>query len=990
MADAPKKPTEAGGEKHSPADVEAAGAKKKLEADSKPDTPAASTPAAAADKPAGTDKDKPAEPGAAPASGTPAADKPAGEKAGAEKTDKPGEEHHEDTASWLYEQTFGRVDTLAEVKGLFGFGKHATAADKEILAAVQVHDPLAKAKLGADGKPVGADGKPIGADGKPLPADAPPALTLDGTIKPGDLGKSAGLKAGDGNGNLFDPSSWNWRTFTPDFAESTLASIGTAIKDTASDWLADWYDSSQEMLPNLDAAKQNAKAFSTATEDHILTQGSSVTKEQADQTLNSKLPEGVSADHVRDLLSFGLDGDKVDYTYNFTDGTSKEFDPETKARRIVNEDGSASLYLPGADGKGTGLRVNEDVNGNVTWMFSDGVLREGGDGSFTSSFGDWQKLQVAASKEISSGLRKLVSISERDDDKSRGTTVDAAKADDGITREMLAGKTFDGQPLTAEKVRELLKSGLPGADTQTLTTKGYEGSKVQEINGVQRIESPDGKTVTLQLPDGTKIVQGEKGTTWEKPNGKDALGHDKPPDVLKESADHKQFILFPGDPHSDIVQGFTNPDSAKLNLSNEQNRTVAEMITDRYNELISAGKTHDEALAEIAKQQFVGGARSEDGRRRAGFLQQIDGKWYQVNSNGEEIHLREVTKGEDGKLKLGTQFQFDKETGGWVVGNRKGRDGQPPEGVQPWTGEAPKIKVGPDGAVTVGDDSSLTLRRTGDVVVATTAAHTLTADPSKVGEESTISSKNLGEKLDTVVANTVRTVMTDNDKVVQEHAIGADGQVEGTLLRRDAETGVITTDEAIIKPNGDMTVPGLGGMQFKANGDILTADGRSIYNAGSHSWAADSGIISGGEFHGLTRTEAARIMSDASAASGKAISIGSLALSIAKSGNPNALGIMRSLAWAGISVADAGIAAAQGFAPAVISLSLSKSINFAALNVSDSQDRALARIEKFGIFDSTTQHQAMIAGSFGSTYVTPESAARHYAAKSRPELKVVA
>lgn len=970
MADAPKKTTDNAGEKPStPASVEAAGAKAKLEADSKPDTP--SSTAQAADKPAGTgtSTDKPADPAAAPSApgadkDKPAGEKPAGEKPGAEKTDKPAEDG-ESTASWLYEQTLGKVDSLDEIKGLFGLGKKTTASDKQFLASVQVHDPAEKgAKLGADGKPL------LGADGKPLPLDAPASAALDATIKPGDLGKTPLKEAG--SSNLFDFSNWNFK----------FSDISSAITNTAMagyDWMTDWYDSAKPGLSDLDAAKQNAKSFNTATENQVLTKGTNVTQEQADQTLSSKLPEGVTADQLRDMVSYGLVGDKVDYTYNSTDGTSKEFDPETKARRTVNSDGSASLFLPGADGKGTGLRVSEDVNGNITWMFSDGVLKEGGDGSFTSSFGDWQKQQISASKEISSDLRRLVNISERDDAKSKGTAIDAAKADDGITREMLAGKTIDGQPVTADRVRELLKSGLPGADTQTLTTKGHEGSKVQEINGVQRIESADGKTTTLQFPDGTKVVQSDKGTTWEKPN---AAG---PPDVLRESADHKQFILFPGDPKSDILQGFNNPDSARMRMSNVEDKTVAEMITNRYDKLISEGKTHDQALAEIAKEQIVGGARSEDGRRRAGFLQQIDGQWYQVNSNGKEIHLRAVTKGEDGGLQLGTQFQFDKETGGWAVGDRK-KDG----GVQPWTGDAPKFKVGPDGLITVGDDSSLSLKRTGDVVVAAGSLHTLTADPSKVGSESVFSSKNLGEQLDTVVANTVGTTMVDNGKVVQETTIRANGQVDGTLLRRDAETGVITTDEAIIKPNGDMVVPGLGGMQFKANGDILSADGRSIYNASSNSWAPDSGIISGGEFHGLTRNEAARIMSDASAASGKAISIGSLALSIARSGNPNALGIMRSLAWAGISVADAGIAAAQGFAPAVISLSLSKSIACAALNVSDHQSRALSEVTRLGIFDSTTQNQAMIAGSFGSTYITPESAARHFVADRRPELKVVA
>ncbi len=969
MADAPKKPTDNAGEKPStPAAVEAAGAKAKLEADSKPDTPSStSKPDAASststDKLAGsgTSTDKPADPAAAPSGAGADKDKPAGEKPGAEKTDKPAEEA-ESTASWLYDQTLGKVDSLDEIKGLFGLGKKTTASDKQFLASVQVHDPANKgAKLGADGKPL------LGADGKPLPLDAPASAALDAIAKPGDLGKAPIKEAG--SSNLFDFSNWNFN-----FSDS-LSKIGTAITDTAMagyDWMTDWYDSAKPGLTDLDAAKQNAKSFNTATENQVLTKGTNVTQEQAEQTLSSKLPPGKSSDEIRDMLEYGFTSDKVTVTYNSTDGSSKYYDPETGARRTVNSDGSASLFIPG-DGKGqSGVRVNEDVNGNISWMFNDGVLKEGSDSStFVSSFGDWQKQQIAASKEISGELRGLVAKSERDDLKLKGSVdvVDRDRAAD-IATKLLGDQKFDGQPLSTDQIRQFLKDGLPGGKTEIMNTPGHEGTKVQDVNGVKRIESPDGKTVTVQLPDGTLVVQNDKGTTWK---GKNAEGK---PDILVESADGKRFEHLDG---LRVENGFRR--GPGQTVDNTDNKRVAEIISDKFKALTEDPNnpmTAEQALEQLAKEQFIGGARKDtDGQRRAGFLQQIDGQWYQVNSNGHEIHLREVKKGADGQLEFGDQFSYNKDAGGWV-----GVDGKP------YTGTGPKFKAGTDGAVVIGDNGGLNLTTTPDGHLTVKGAlHSLTSNGDGTSQFDTAEH---GNEIKALVAPRVDMKMSEEGKVVQEAQVGPNGEVTGTLINVNPETKVITTPQAEITPDGDTRVPGLGGMQFKANGDILSADGKSIYNASSHSWAADSGIIGGGEFHGMTRTEAARIMSDANAASGKAISIGSLALSIAKSGNPNALGIMRSLAWAGIAIADAGIAAANGFSPAVISLSLSKSVNFAALNVSDHQSRALGEVTRLGIFDSTTQNQAMIAGSFGSTYITPESAARHFVADRRPDLKVVA
>lgn len=928
-----------------PATAEAAGAQQKFEAEAneslKPPTgtPAEKAPDAPTNTPAAQ----------APADGTPGAT--------ADKTaegDKPGEAD-EEAAPSLYERTFGKFDSLDEVKGLFGFGKKATAADAKILGAVQLDDPNAKAKLAQDGKP---------------------ALTLDQPLRPG---AKPGVDGAD-TSSLWSPSSWNWRTFTPDFAEKTVANIGNTIKEDL-DWISSWYDTNKTDLKTLDSAKTNSAEFTKLTEDTVLSKGSSVTREQADQTLSSKLPPGRTPDQIREMLNHGLKGDNVEHTLNKTDSTEKSKDESTGARRTENPDGSVTLWMPGEQ-RGTGVRVTKDAQGNETWTFSDGVLRESKDGKITSSFGDWQKEQIAGSKDFSAGLRLLERASEVNDVKVEGKAIEAKNANDGITREMLAGqKGLDGKPLTAEQVREMLKHGIPGAKTETMTMKGHEGSKVQDVNGIKRIESPDGKTTTIKFPDGTQVVENEKGLTWTKP-GKDG----KPPDILTESADHKQFVLYPGDPNSDILQGFNDPDSVRQRMNNMTDKTVAEMIESAYDKLTAKppqgeGKSHQEALEALAKEQIIGGVRSEDGRRRSGFLQQIDGQWYQVNSNGKEIHLRAVDKGEDGSLQFGDQFKFNKETGSWV--DTKGNP----------TDLGPKFKTNPDGSITVGDKGGLQLSTTGETVTAIGALHTLTANGRRGDSTFSSSNKNpaTGEKLDAVVAETVDTKMTEHDKVVQEGKIGPEGQIDHTMIRRNPETGVLETNQAELLPNGDIRIPGLNGMTFKANGDIVSGDGRNIYSASSNTWSGESGIV-GGQFHGMTRAEAQRAMAEANSASAKATTLGSLALSIAKSGNPNSLSIMRSLAWAGIAAAEAGIAAAGGFSPALVTLSLSKSINYAALSVEGDQSKALAKLTSLGIFDASSQNRVMLAGAYGSTHVSADSPAIQLKAErdaeSQPKLKL--
>ncbi|MDZ4832936.1 MAG: hypothetical protein SGJ27_03970 [Candidatus Melainabacteria bacterium] len=969
MADQPIKisdPSAEANKPETPASVEAAGANARLNQE-----------ATEATKPttSSTTADKPAEPSATPASTDSPAEKPAtstsekpaetkpgenpGEKPGEkpaekEEGDKPAEEEEEELS--LYERTLGKVDSFDEIKGLFGRGKKATPADKAKLPGLVVDDPYAKGKLATDAKAA--------------PGDAVAATpTLDTSFKPLEVGKP-GIAATDANGSLFNPSSWSWRSLTPDFAEKTVESIGNNIKETAGagfDWMSDWWDSSQEMLPNLDTAKVVAKGFSNLTADTVLAKGVDATPDQAEQILNSKLPPGVTADQAREMLNFGLLGEKVDFRYNLDTQSSSESDRESGARRTVNADGSTTLRLS------NGARVTEDAQGNVTWLFADGVLKESADGKVTSSFGDWQKQQIAASKEISSDLWGLVRESEEDDHKVRGSGIDAQKANDIVSNRMLGDKSFDGQPMTADRVKEFLNGGLPGARTETMDMEGHKGSKVQDLNGVKRIESADGKTVALTFPDGTRVVKNEQGTTWTK------QGPDGKAEVLVESPDGKRFSYA----HDKVsMQGFTNLDSPSQRVDSTENRKVVDIIGDTYDKFIQEGKTHEEAMEAIAKEQIIGGARRDsevtDGQRRAGFLQQIDGQWYQVNSNGKDIHLRPVTKGEDGKLAFGDQFSYNKDGGGWI-----GTDGKP------YNGTGPKFKTGPDGAIVVGDNGGLSLKRVGDSVVASGSLHVLTAKGDGTSAFDSTNRVNAAERIRALVTNRVETTMTEDGKVVQEAKVGPAGQLDSTLITINPDTGVITTPQTEITPDGDVRVAGLGGMTFQADGDIVSGSGESIYDHTTSSWSDESGIV-GGEFHGMTRLEAAQAMSDANAASGKAISIGSLALSIAKSGNPNALGIMRSLAWAGIAIADAGIGAAQGFAPAVICLSLSKSVACAALNVSEHQSRALSEVTRLGIFDSTTQNQAMIAGSYGSTYITPESAARHFAAARRPELKVVA
>ena len=167
----------------------------------------------------------------------------------------------------------------------------------------------------------------------------------------------------------------------------------------------------------------------------------------------------------------------------------------------------------------------------------------------------------------------------------------------------------------------------------------------------------------------------------------------------------------------------------------------------------------------------------------------------------------------------------------------------------------------------------------------------------------------------------------------------------------------------------------------------MMRDGRVVLHSDG---SAGEGSVAGSIARAEARAEAAKIESQAASTSAKVQNIGAMALSIARSGDPNALGIMRHLAWAGIGMADAAMGQAAGHMPAMVCLSLAKGVAVSALGVTNDQGRALAECNRLGIFDGSTQKEAMIAGSLGSTYITPESAALHFSAERRPKLTAVA
>lgn len=926
----PEVPTTA--EVSTPQAEAAAGAQAKLEADSKPETGTTTTDTTSN----GTVPDGDASTAAAAAAtGADGAD---GGDDGDADADKPT----------LYERTLGRVDTIAEIKDLFGFGKKPTASDLASLPKVQVAEAAVVQGRDAEEKK-----------------------------QEGDQNLDEKSPEEQKSGGIWDAVVWGVKAITPDFIEDGVSTLARAAKESW-DWLTDWYDSNGDDL-NVDTLNR----FSDHVEDRVLTKGTQVTEEQADQLVRSRLPADVTPDKLQRMLEYGLCGTGVDIQYDADTGTWTDIDSKTGTKRVETPDGQVTLTFA------NGTTIRQDVSGNVSYMFEDGVLKKGADGNYTASFGEWQKEQIAGTLQTREKIEDGVAASESDNVKAQGRRVRSEQeAREILADRILAGHSIDGQQLTPEQVREMLRNGLPGATTEVISREGPEkGSKVQELpNGIKRIESADGKTVTLQLGDGTTVTQNADGTTWHRLR-------DGKPEILTESADgrHRRYAY---DQRTSAGVGDAESGRVGQEIDSTTNKKVLEQIREKYEELTrdrddgSPGMSHEEAMEVIARDQFIGGARQDgevnDGNRRTGFIQQIDGKWYQVNSNGREIHLREVTVTDSG-LDFGAQFRWDPNTRQFL-----GTDGQP------FAGTPPAFRVLDNGQVVIGQNGGLTLESNGNGI--TGNLHRLIANGDGT---SVIASKNEnGDWIETeVVPGEVRTQLGTGGlrpRVREEATIDPQGRIDSNLpdtggrFRFDPIANTAVTPQIEVASNGDVRVPGLGGITFRQNGDILASDGGKLYDGSTGQWSSDSGIIGCGGSSSFQRAEAARIESQAQATSARVQSIGCMALSIARSGNPNALGIMRHLAWAGISMADAGMSAAGGHVPAMISLSLARGVAITALGVTNDQSRALAEVTRLGIFDSTTQKQAMIAGSLGSTFITPESAALHFAQGRRPHLQSVA
>jgi len=913
MADKPKPPTDATAEtKATPQDTEAAGAKAKLEADA---TPAAASTTTTTDSTSGngTGTGGTTSTDAAAATTKPeATEKPEGEQEAAEPS--------------LYERTIGKVDSIAEIKNLFGFGTKATSADLAKLPAVQVEG--AEAEKAAEATRVAAA----------TPGDAPDTGEAP---KEGEAPTISG-RVGAALGVMADIGRWGVKAITNPI--ETACYVGGALKDGFDygfDWMTDWYGSNDDVLKNPDTAKQASTDFATTLENQVLSKGETTDQAKAETTINSKLPSGTTVKDVNDMLNYGLPGDSVDFRYNSDTDTYTEFDKEKHMRRVENADGSTTLMLS------NGTRVNRDAQGNVTYLFNDGAVRAGADGSYTQSVGDWQKGVIAASEPLRKEIRDVVRQSERGDSKIFGTEVSAADAQ-GYMDRLLGGKTYNGEQVTSDQVQEFLKSGLPGADTQTLTTDGPDnGNKVQEMGGIKRIEGPDG-TVTLQFPDGSTVIKNDKGTTYQKKgdNGKQ--------EVLVESADGKHFSFASGDL---TVKALEN---LRQRVNSEQNKKVVEIIQDRYAELIAGGKTHEEAMADLAKEQIIGGARNDsevdDGQRRAGFLQEIDGKWYQVNSNGKEIHLREVTKGPDGALEFGDQFTYDAATGQWI-----GTDGKP------YGGTSPKFATGPDGQLKIGEDGSLTINRDGDKLTVSGLLHTLTANGDGTSQFDS-NDKGSGEAIIASVTDEVKGDFIQGGQTVDHVEIKRDGTFDGKLLDKKPGDEYVS-DQGIIKADGTVVVPGLGGMTFKPNGDILDSNGEKLFDGATGEWSEGCGVTSANR---TAEIQARENNAKASSEGAKAARIGAMVLSMMFAG-PAAANLMRSLAI----TADCVLKGAESMASSSLNLSsLGSSIQLSSYRGAVNEalvasNRSSAAVSLLGPDLSAYQLGTAIAEITGSIGKTP-------------------
>lgn len=575
-----------------------------------------------------------------------------------------------------------------------------------------------------------------------------------------------------------------------------------------------------------------------------------------------------------------------------------------------------------------------DKNWEKKAVYNDSVY--GSDASQGDIYRVNRALQgVDTDKAYEGGQTALEKVKEQA--KTDGKLLTGGADADGKVAE-LTGKTAD----QIKAANELLDGGLKGT-LKTDATDAKSGAKVQiDANNNSRVENPDG-SVTLKLADGTTVHRTKDGTeTWFNKDKKGFI--EKRADGSWEGAIGNEYRQAIG--AAEVL----------IDLKSKFNLTEAIKAPDALRVLGDGTSSTD-----VDNKLIVRMDRDSD----RNVFHDFKGNQYTVNQDTLQVMVKQgdqwvavekppfnVERIDDGKNK-----------GGYRIGN---------------------IEVSADGKdIDVrhkgGRFHHLHRDRDGKQIGTVEAP-----DPAKPGEvarievnstpQEAISTDSRGDKR---VINAETNTVTRTDK---------DGNV---TLTHNFETGETKTKDIERTPTGDIRILSTD-MVMRTDGSIINGDGRTIVAAdGSLGDGATSSSF-GRRSTELARAENAKIESDARSTSAKVQNIGAMALSIARSGDPNALGIMRHLAWAGIGMADAALGAAAGHMPAVISLSLAKGVAVSALGITNDQGRALAECNRLGIFDGSTQKEAMIAGSLGSTYITPESAALHFSADRRPKLTAVA
>jgi hypothetical protein len=476
-------------------------------------------------------------------------------------------------------------------------------------------------------------------------------------------------------------------------------------------------------------------------------------------------------------------------------------------------------------------------------------------------------------------------------------------------------------------IESMLTDGLKGKLT---TDKVDEKSKAKvqiDDKGNSRVENPDG-SVTIKLADGTSIHKTADGKeTWFN---KDKNGFvEKQANGNWESASGSEYRQGIGAAEVLIdVKSKYNFTEVLTNSDFVQSLADAVAAVDKANE---RAIRIDKGTGEVILQDKSGEYKVDKETHQ--ILKKVGDEWVALKDGETPPFKIEVIK--DGP-----------NAGGLKIGNiiiSKGFD---------------NIDIDR------GNGLWHRLRRDGDHFKAEAEA----PDPHKPGETAKITTDATPtEVISTDSEGNKRVINAETGEMVRTDSNG------NVTLKHNPNTGETWTPDVSRDASGDIHIA--------SSGITLSNDGRVISSSGAV--IGDSG--SSGS-HGLSRAEAARIESQSQSTSAKVSSIGCMALSIARSGDPNALSILKHLAHAGIAMADAGLSMAAGHIPSIICLSLAKGIAVSALGVTNDQGRALQECTRLGIFDATTQKEAMIAGSIGSAHITPESAAQHFAKERRPML----